>query len=314
MNILSDITKAIGQTPLVELSRLFPSGVRVLAKVESFNPGGSVKDRVALAIIEAAEASGKLPAGGTIVEATSGNTGVGLAMVGAARGYQVVITMPASMSRERRLLMQAYGAQVVLTDPQGGMAAAVEAAERIVSQRPGAILASQFDNPANPSTHYQRTGEEIWRDTDGQVAAVVAGVGTGGTISGVGRALRECGSEALLVAVEPAESALITTGQAGPHGIQGIGANFIPANYDPQVVDEVLTVSTDEAMSYARQVAAQEGILVGISAGAALAGAARLSQRPELAGKDVVVVLPDTGERYLSTALWTELDDADDKG
>lgn len=309
MNILPDITKTIGNTPLVELARLFPSGARVLAKIESFNPGGSVKDRVALAIIEAAEASGKLSAGGTIVEATSGNTGVGLAMVGAARGYQVVIAMPASMSRERRVLMQAYGAELVLTDPQGGMAAAVEAAQRIVAERPGAILASQFDNPANPGAHYRRTGEEIWRDTAGQVAAVVAGVGTGGTISGVGRALRERGSEALLVAVEPAESALITTGKAGPHGIQGIGANFVPANYDPQVVDEVLPVSTDEALSFARRVAAEEGILVGISAGAALAGAARLAQRPQLAGKDVVVLLPDTGERYLSTALWSELAD-----
>ncbi|MDO5721554.1 MAG: cysteine synthase A [Actinomycetaceae bacterium] len=308
MSFYPDITKTIGHTPLVQLSRLFPGSTRVLAKIESFNPGGSVKDRVALAIVEAAEASGALPPGGTLVEATSGNTGVGLAMVGAARGYRVVIAMPASMSRERRLLMRAYGAEVILTDPQSGMAGAVEAAERIVAQRPGAVLASQFNNPANPHAHYLRTGAEIWEQTGGEVDVVVAGVGTGGTISGVGKALRERGSATQLVAVEPAESALITTGEAGPHGIQGIGANFIPDNYDASVVDQVLAVTTAEAMEYARKVAATEGILVGISSGAALAAVAQLLRDHQLEGKTVVVVLPDTGERYLSTALWSDLD------
>lgn len=311
MHILSDISKTIGNTPLVELSRLMDTPARVLAKIEAFNPGGSVKDRIALAIINAAEKSGQLPPGGTIVEATSGNTGVGLAMVGAARGYQVVITMPASMSKERRLLMRAYGAEVVLTDPKDGMAGAVAAAEQIVAQRPGAVMASQFNNPANPQIHYQRTGEEIWEATDGQVAAVVAGVGTGGTISGIGRALREHGSEAQIFAVEPAESALITTGKAGPHGIQGIGANFVPANYHAQVVNEVLTVDTAQAMEFSRAVAAKEGILVGISAGAALAAAFQVAKRQTFANKLVVVVLPDTGERYLSTALWSELEGQD---
>ena len=311
MTYANDVTATIGHTPLVKINRMLPAGIgaNVLAKMEFTNPGGSVKDRPGLAIIRAAEASGKLQPGGTIVEATSGNTGVALCMVGAALGYRVVISMPSSMSVERRQLMKAYGAELLLTDPAGGMAAAVEAAEDYLANHPEAVFAGQFDNPANPEIHYRTTGPEIWEQTEGHVDAFVAGVGSGGTVSGVGKFLKEQNPEVWVVAVEPAESALLSTGQAGAHKIQGIGANFVPDNYDSATVDEVMTVTSDDAIEMARKAATQEGLLVGISSGANLAAAAELAARPEFAGKTVVTLLPDTGERYLSTVLFAHLGD-----
>ncbi|WP_279060042.1 cysteine synthase A [Mobiluncus curtisii] len=311
MSYANDVTATIGHTPLVKINRILPAGTgaKVLAKMEFTNPGGSVKDRPGLAIIRAAEASGALQPGGTIVEATSGNTGVALCMVGAALGYRVVISMPSSMSVERRQLMKAYGAELLLTDPAGGMAAAVKAAEDYLTNHPEAVFAGQFDNPANPEIHYRTTGPEIWEQTDGHVDAFVAGVGSGGTVSGVGKFLKEQNPEVWVVAVEPAESALLSTGQAGAHKIQGIGANFVPDNYDRTTVDEVMTVTSDDAIETARKAAAQEGLLVGISSGANLAAAAALAARPEFAGKTVVTLLPDTGERYLSTVLFAHLGD-----
>lgn len=304
-NIAANVTELIGRTPLVRINRLASPDATVLAKLEFTNPANSVKDRVGLAIIDDYEASGKLKPGGTIVEATSGNTGVALAMVGAARGYNVVIAMPSSMSEERKKLMKAFGAELILTDPAKGMAGAVEAAEKIVEERPGAILASQFDNPANMAKHEATTGPEIWEDTDGNVDVFVAGVGTGGTVSGVARALKKHNPDLYVVALEPQESPLISDGDAGPHGIQGIGANFIPDNYDAEVIDEVMTVPTDAAIDFARRAAREEGLLVGISSGANLWGAAELSKRPEFAGKTIVTLAPDTGERYLSTPLFS---------
>lgn len=311
MTYANDVTATIGHTPLVKINRMLPTGTgaNVLAKMEFTNPGGSVKDRPGLAIIRAAEASGELQPGGTIVEATSGNTGVALCMVGAALGYRVVISMPSSMSVERRQLMKAYGAELLLTDPAGGMAAAVEAAEDYLANHPEAVFAGQFDNPANPEIHYRTTGPEIWEQTEGHVDAFVAGVGSGGTVSGVGKFLKEQNPEVWVVAVEPAESALLSTGQAGAHKIQGIGANFVPDNYDSATVDEVMTVNSDDAIEMARKAATQEGLLVGISSGANLAAAAELAARPEFAGKTVVTLLPDTGERYLSTVLFAHLGD-----
>lgn len=311
MTYANDVTATIGHAPLVKINRMLPAGTgaNVLAKMEFTNPGGSVKDRPGLAIIRAAEASGELQPGGTIVEATSGNTGVALSMVGAALGYRVVISMPSSMSVERRQLMKAYGAELLLTDPAGGMAAAVEAAEDYLANHPEAVFAGQFDNPANPEIHYRTTGPEIWEQTEGHVDAFVAGVGSGGTVSGVGKFLKEQNPEVWVVAVEPAESALLSTGQAGAHKIQGIGANFVPDNYDSATVDEVMTVTSDDAIEMARKAATQEGLLVGISSGANLAAAAELSARPEFAGKTVVTLLPDTGERYLSTVLFAHLGD-----
>lgn len=311
MTYANDVTATIGHTPLVKINRMLPAGTgaNVLAKMEFTNPGGSVKDRPGLAIIRAAEASGKLQPGGTIVEATSGNTGVALCMAGAALGYRVVISMPSSMSVERRQLMKAYGAELLLTDPAGGMAAAVEAAEDYLANHPEAVFAGQFDNPANPEIHYRTTGPEIWEQTEGHVDAFVAGVGSGGTVSGVGKFLKEQNPEVWVVAVEPAESALLSTGQAGAHKIQGIGANFVPDNYDSATVDEVMTVTSDDALEMARKAATQEGLLVGISSGANLAAAAELAARPEFAGKTVVTLLPDTGERYLSTVLFAHLGD-----
>lgn len=311
MTYANDVTATIGHTPLVKINRMLPTGTgaNVLAKMEFTNPGGSVKDRPGLAIIRAAEASGELQPGGTIVEATSGNTGVALCMVGAALGYRVVISMPSSMSVERRQLMKAYGAELLLTDPAGGMAAAVEAAEDYLANHPEAVFAGQFDNPANPEIHYRTTGPEIWEQTEGHVDAFVAGVGSGGTVSGVGKFLKEQNPEVWVVAVEPAESALLSTGQAGAHKIQGIGANFVPENYNSATVDEVMTVNSDDAIAMARQAAAKEGLLVGISSGANLAATAELAGRPELAGKTIVTVLPDTGERYLSTVLFAHLGD-----
>ncbi|WP_288816130.1 cysteine synthase A [uncultured Varibaculum sp.] len=310
MNIAQDVTELVGNTPLVKINHLASDlEAEVVAKVESFNPASSVKDRVALAMVNAAEASGKLKPGGTLVESTSGNTGVALAMVGAARGYKVVITMPESMSKERRALMRAFGAELVLTPAAAGMKGTVEAAQKVVAEREGAILASQFTNPANPQAHYETTAEEIWADTDGKVDVFVAGIGTGGTVTGVGRRLKELNPDIQVFGIEPAESALLTTGEAGAHGIQGIGANFVPEILDSTVMTKVLTVKTEDAIAMARQAAAKEGLLVGISAGSALVGALRLAQRPDMKGKRIVALLPDTGERYLSTPLFKDLMD-----
>ena len=300
VNIYRSASQLVGHTPLLQPVR-YTEQLRlpatVLVKLESFNPAGSVKDRVALEMIEDAEKEGKLLPGGTIVEPTSGNTGIGLAAMGLARGYQVILTMPESMSLERRQLLAAYGAQLVLTPAKGGMAGAVEKAKEIAAAIPGSFLAGQFDNPANPRAHYRTTGPEIWHDTDGQVDIFVAGVGTGGTVTGVGRYLKEKNPHVRIVAVEPAASPLLSGGKAGSHGLQGIGANFVPENLDRSVVDEVIP---------ARLLAGTEGVLVGISSGAALHAAGQLARRPENAGKTIVALLPDTGDRYLSTPLFQE--------
>ena len=306
--IHSDITAAFGNTPLVRLNRVTNgSGAEVLAKLEFYNPGSSVKDRLGIAIVDAAEAAGALKPGGTIVEGTSGNTGIALALVGAARGYKVILTMPSSMSVERRQLLKRFGAELVLTDPAGGMKLAVAEAERIVAETPGAVLAKQFENEANRQIHRKTTAEEIWRDTDGEVDIFVAGVGTGGTITGVGQVLKERKPEVQVVAVEPTASPLLSTGTPGPAKIQGIGPNFMPPILDTDVFDEVVTVEFEDAISTSRDLAAQEGILVGISSGAAVWAALQIAARPENAGKKIVVVTPDTGERYLSTALFEDL-------
>lgn len=308
--IFSDVTALAGRTPLVRINRIKDGAAGdVLAKLEFYNPANSVKDRIGVAIIDAAEASGALPAGGVIVEATSGNTGIALAMVGAARGYQVVLAMPSSMSKERRALLRAFGAELVLTDPAGGMSGAVAEAERIAAARPGAILARQFANEANARIHYETTGPETWADSDGQVAAFVSGIGTGGTISGAGKFLKEQNPDVKIFAVEPAESPILSGGQAGPHKIQGLGANFVPEVLDTSIYDEVLTVTGDDALATARRAATEEGLLVGISSGAALKAATQVAQRPEFAGKLIVAIAPDFGERYLSTALFEGLVD-----
>jgi cysteine synthase A len=306
--IHSDITSAFGNTPLVKLNRI-ADGLpgTVLAKLEYFNPGSSVKDRLGIAILDAAEASGELAPGGTIVEGTSGNTGIALALAGAARGYKVILTMPASMSIERRQLLKRFGAELVLTDPAGGMKAAVAKAEEIVAETPGAILAKQFANEANPAIHRKTTAEEIWRDTDGKVDIFVAGIGTGGTITGVGQVLKERNPDAKVIAVEPSASPLLSTGTPGPAKIQGIGPNFVPPILDTNVFDEVVTVEFDDAITTARDLAAQEGIFAGISSGAAVWAALQVAARPENEGKNIVVIVPDTGERYLSTALFDDL-------
>ena len=303
-----DITSAFGDTPLVRLNRV-AEGVdgNILAKLEFYNPAGSVKDRLGIAIVDAAEASGDLPAGGTLVEATSGNTGIALAMVGAARGYRVILTMPASMSKERRTLLKAFGAELVLTDPTKGMAGAVAEAERIVGETPGAVLTRQFENEANPAIHRKTTAEEILRDTGGKVDYFVAGIGTAGTITGVGQVLKERVPDAKVIAVEPADSPLLTEGRPGPHKIQGIGPNFVPAVLDRDVIDEVIDVQFDDAIRVARETAAKDGILVGMSSGAAIWAALEVARRPEAAGKNIVVVIPSFGERYLSTALYEDL-------
>lgn len=306
--IHNDITSAFGNTPLVKLNRVAEGlGGTVLAKLEFFNPGSSVKDRLGIAIVDAAEESGELKPGGTIVEATSGNTGIALAMVGAARGYRVILAMPSSMSTERKLLLQAYGAELVLTDPAGGMKGAVAKAEEIVASTPGAVLAKQFANAANPAIHRKTTAEEILRDTDGAVDYFVAGIGTGGTITGVGQVLKERVPGVKVIAVEPADSPLLTKGTPGPHKIQGIGPNFIPEILDQGVIDEVVDVAFDDAISTARAVGTDEGILAGISSGAAIWAALQIAARPEAAGKNIVVIIPSNGERYLSTALYEHL-------
>ncbi|WP_447949461.1 cysteine synthase A [Microbacterium aurum] len=306
--IHSDITSAFGNTPLVTLNRVsedLPG--TVIAKLEYFNPGSSVKDRIGIAIIDAAEASGELKPGGTIVEGTSGNTGIALALVGAARGYKVILTMPSSMSIERRQLLKRFGAELVLTDPAGGMKAAVAKAQEIVAETPGAILARQFENAANPEIHRKTTAEEIWRDTDGAVDIFVAGIGTGGTITGVGQVLKQRKPGVKVVAVEPSASPLLSTGTPGPAKIQGIGPNFVPPILDRDVFDEIVTVEFDDAIATARDLAAKEGIFAGISSGAAVWAALQVAAREENAGKNIVVIVPDTGERYLSTALFDDL-------
>ena len=308
-HIADNVAELIGGTPLVRIHRVAGEGADVVAKVEAFNPASSVKDRIARSIIDAAESSGALEPGGTIIEATSGNTGIALSMVGAARGYKVVIVMPSSMSVERRAIVRAFGAELVLTDPKGGVSAAVAEAERIRDERPGSIIASQFTNPANPAVHEATTGPEIWEATDGQVDVFVAGVGTGGTISGVAKYLKGKNPGVRVVAVQPAESPLLTGGAPAPHGIQGLMPNFVPGTYDAGAVDEVVSVESAKALEFARRAAAEEGLLVGISSGAALAGTAAVAARPEFAGKRIVTLLPDTGERYLSTALFEGLED-----
>lgn len=297
--IYSDITELIGGTPLVRLSRFAP-GLGVLAKLERQNPAGSAKDRVALSMLRAAEAEGRLAPGGLVIEPTSGNTGIGLAALAAALGYRAVIVMPDSMSPERVKLIAACGAEVVLTPGAEGMSGAVAKAEEISARSPGSIVAGQFSNPANPRAHYETTGPEIWRDTDGRVAAFVCGVGTGGTITGVGRYLKEQDPAVRVIAMEPASSPLLSEGRAGAHAIQGIGANFVPEALDTSVYDEVVTVTDEDALSAMRELARTEGLLCGVSSGAAAFAARELAKRPEFAGKSVVCLLPDTGERYLS--------------
>lgn len=303
----NNILSFIGNTPLVELGRLSShEGVStpVMAKVEFFNPGGSVKDRVALALVNDAERRGLLTPGATIIEPTSGNTGIGLALVAAVKGYKLILTMPETMSIERRKLVAAYGAEVRLTPAAEGMGGAVKAAESLQRSIPGSVILGQFDNQANPQCHYDTTGREIWEQTGGNIDAFVACVGTGGTISGTGRHLKEYNHDIKIIAVEPASSPLLSAGHSGPHKIQGIGANFIPKTYDAGVVDEVVTVTDAEAMRTARLTASNEGLLVGISSGAALAAALAVAKRPEYNGKRIVTLLPDTGERYLSTELF----------
>lgn len=297
--IYSDITELIGGTPLVRLSRFAP-GLGVLAKLERQNPAGSAKDRVALSMLRVAEAEGRLAPGGLVIEPTSGNTGIGLAALAAALGYRAVIVMPDSMSPERVKLIAAYGAEVVLTPGAEGMSGAVAKAEEISARSPGSIVAGQFSNPANPRAHYETTGPEIWRDTDGRVAAFVCGVGTGGTITGVGRYLKEQDPAVRVIAMEPASSPLLSEGRAGAHAIQGIGANFVPEALDTSVYDEVVTVTDEDALAAMRELARTEGLLCGVSSGAAAFAAREIAKRPEFAGKSVVCLLPDTGERYLS--------------
>ena len=305
--IAKQLTELIGKTPLLELNKFSTAkglSTPVIAKVEYFNPGGSVKDRIALAMIEDAEQKGLLKPGATIIEPTSGNTGVGLALVSAVKGYKLILTMPETMSVERRNLVKAYGAEVRLTSGKDGMPGAIRAAEELKASIPGSIILQQFENAANPSKHYATTGPEVWEQTDGEVDIFVAGVGTGGTISGVGKYLKEQKPGVKVIAVEPKSSPVLNGGQSGPHKIQGIGAGFVPKTYDASIIDEVFDVENDDAIRAGREVARQEGLLVGISAGAALYAASEVAKRPENKGKKVVVLLPDTGERYLSTVLY----------
>lgn len=305
--LYTSVTDLIGGTPMLELNNIAKNdhlSVRLLAKLEGNNPAGSAKDRVALSMILDAEERGLLQPGSVIIEPTSGNTGIGLSSVAAARGYKSIIVMPDSMSIERQKLMTAYGAQLVLTPGAGGMTAAIAKAEELKASLPGSIIAGQFDNPANPEAHYRTTGPEIWTDTDGKVDIFVAGIGTGGTITGTGRYLKEHNPDVTIIGVEPADSPLLTTGTAGPHGIQGIGANFVPSILDTGLLDEVLTVTTEDAYAAGRRMGLEEGVLAGISGGAALWAALELAKRPENAGKTIVALLPDSGERYLSTPMY----------
>lgn len=307
VKIAKNLTELIGNTPLMELSGYSRNhGLKqcIVAKLEAFNPAGSVKDRVGLSMIEDAEARGVLRPGATIIEPTSGNTGVGLAMAAAVKRYRLILTMPETMSLERRNLLKALGAQIVLTDGAGGMAASITEAQELRRRIPGSVILQQFENPSNAAVHERTTGEEIWRDTDGKIDAFVAGVGTGGTVCGVARALKKHNPDIYIVAVEPESSPVLRGGKAAPHRIQGIGANFVPGIYDASVVDEVMGVPDEEAIRAGRELAATEGLLAGISSGAAVYAACRLAQRPEFAGKMIVALLPDTGERYLSTELF----------
>ncbi|MGA1117644.1 MAG: cysteine synthase A [Candidatus Nanopelagicaceae bacterium] len=309
MKIYNDITEVFGNTPLVRINRITDGAkANVLAKLEFYNPTSTVKDRIGIAMVDAAEKSGQLKPGGTIVEATSGNTGIALAMVGAARGYKTILTMPDSMSKERRALLRAFGAELVLTPAAEGMKGAVAKAEELGAS--GAVLVRQFENEANPEIHRKTTAEEIWRDTDGSVDAVVAGIGTGGTITGIGQVLKERKPSIKIFAVEPAASPILNGGKPGGHPIQGIGPNFIPPILDRSVYDEVIDVEADDAVKYARRAAAEEGILAGISAGAALWAASQVAHRDEMSGKNIVVIIPSFGERYLSTILYKDLMDA----
>ena len=308
MGIYHSVEQLVGNTPLLSVDHYVRARrleAVILAKLERCNPAGSAKDRVALEMLRQAEASGVLQPGGTVIEPTSGNTGIGLAAMAIAKGYRVILTMPATMSAERRALLKAYGAELVLV-AEGGMAGAVAKAEELAREIPGSFIPGQFDNPANPAAHYKTTGPEIWRDTEGHVDIFVAGVGTGGTISGTGRYLKEQNPRVRIVAVEPASSPLLSQGHAGPHGLQGIGANFVPGNYDAKVVDEILTVTDEDAYRTGRLLARTEGIMAGITAGAALWAADELARRPENRGKTIVALLPDDGGRYLSTPLWSE--------
>lgn len=309
MRIYHDITQLIGRTPMMELTnyeRDHKVNAKIFAKLEYFNPAGSVKDRVAAAMIREAEQSGKLKPGAIIIEPTSGNTGIGLAAVAASKGYRMILTMPETMSVERRNLLKAYGAEIVLTEGARGMSGAIEKASELAAQTPGSFIPSQFTNPANPQAHVETTGPEIWEDTDGKVDIFVAGVGTGGTLSGVGRYLKSKNPNVRIVAVEPSDSPVLSGGKAGPHKIQGIGAGFVPENFDAAVCDEVIRVAAEDAFAAGRALAHHEGILVGISSGAAVWASVQLAQRPENAGKNIVALLPDTGERYLSTPMFTE--------
>ena len=308
MGIYHSVEQLVGNTPLLSVDHYVRARrleAVILAKLERCNPAGSAKDRVALEMLRQAEASGVLQPGGTVIEPTSGNTGIGLAAIAIAKGYRVILTMPATMSAERRALLKAYGAELVLV-AEGGMAGAVAKAEELAREIPGSFIPGQFDNPANPAAHYKTTGPEIWRDTEGHVDIFVAGVGTGGTISGTGRYLKEQNPHVRIVAVEPASSPLLSQGHAGPHGLQGIGANFVPGNYDAKVVDEILTVTDEDAYRTGRLLARTEGIMAGITSGAALWAADELARRPENRSKTIVALLPDDGGRYLSTPLWSE--------
>ena len=304
MKVVKQLTELIGRTPLLEVAGFEGQNARILLKLEYFNPGGSVKDRIALAMIEDAEAKGLLKPGATIIEPTSGNTGVGIAWVAASKGYKAILTMPETMSLERRNLLKALGAKLELTPGAEGMKGAIRKAEELRDSIPGAIILGQFTNPANPAMHERTTGVEVWEDTDGAVDIFVAGVGTGGTVSGVGKALKARKPGVKIVAVEPASSAVLSTGVAGKHKIQGIGAGFVPQTYNAEVIDEILPVADDDAIRASRSLAAKEGLLVGISSGASFHAALELSRRPENAGKVIVALLPDTGERYLSTVLY----------
>ena len=306
--IYKSVEELIGRTPLMELSNLeqkLELKAKLIAKVEALNPGGSAKDRVAKRMVEDAEKAGILKAGATIIEPTSGNTGIGLAVMAAARGYRAIIVMPDSMSMERRLLMTAFGAELVLTEGKKGMTGAIEKAEELEKEIPNSFIPGQFDNPSNPAAHYETTGPEIWEDTDGKVDIFVAGIGTGGTITGTGKYLKEQNPDVKIIGVEPASSPLLTKGDAGPHGLQGIGANFVPSILDTEIYDEIITVTEEDAYEAGRAIARNEGLLVGISAGAALHAAVEVAKRPENEGKNIVILLPDTGDRYLSTPMFS---------
>ena len=306
--IFDDITQTIGNTPLVRIRRMIKSDATVLAKLEFFNPLSSVKDRIGLAMIEAAEQSGRLAPGGEIIEPTSGNTGIALAFVCAARGYRLTLTMPASMSIERRKVLRALGAEIVLTPAEKGMTGAIERARELLAERPGSLMPQQFENPANPDIHRRTTAEEIWRDTDGNVDYLISGVGTGGTITGVSEVIKSRRPSFKAIAVEPTASPVLSGGKPAPHKIQGIGAGFVPAILNTGIIDEIVQVSNEDAMAYARRAAVEEGLFVGISSGAALWAAEQIAKRPEAAGKTIVAIIPSAGERYLSTALFADID------